>query len=207
MMCLVGCLLGCKQRGLDADAVSIAALAIKQAQLDARIAAIEPNPVVEEEGQGTELRQLPPDYVRVGIRAASGPDFGDAVVMIDEKGARLVPIYIGGTEALSIRLRLEERRFQRPLTHDLLDSMLEQVGAKLVRVQVDDLDGDVFIGTVILEKDGRLIALDSRPSDAIALALGNGAPIFASRRLLDRAGLEIDELPGSAPSRHEPIAL
>jgi bifunctional DNase/RNase len=114
---------------------------------------------------------------------------GDAVVLGDEGRHTMLPIVVGGTEALSIRLRWERRRYERPLTHDLLDSALEELGASIVRVEIDDLVDDTFLATLVLRHDGRYARLDARPSDAIALALGAGAPIYVSRKVLARAGV------------------
>jgi hypothetical protein len=139
---------------------------------------------------------------------------GDAVLLVDGGNSVVVPIFVGGTEALSIRLRLDKQKYQRPLTHDLLDSMLGRLGGELQKVHVDDIKGNVFVGTVFLRQrpDGKTMEVDARPSDAIALALGNSVPIFVSRRVIDATGMKKEDLkrgdgfvlPGK-PS--EPMAL
>lgn len=133
--------------------------------------------------------KLPPDAVEVTVLGVGPTGDGDAVLLGDEGRHTVLPILIGGTEALSIRLRYERRRYERPLTHDLLDEALKELGADVVRVEIDDLVDDTFLATLVLRHDGRYSRLDSRPSDAIALALGANAPIYVSRKVLARAGM------------------
>jgi bifunctional DNase/RNase len=131
----------------------------------------------------------------------------DRVVALGDRGALLLvdlasnlalPIFIGGTEAISIDGRLRGDTPNRPLTHDLLDHALGALHASLVKVQVDELrqtdDGGVFIGSIFVRANGRIIKLDARPSDAIALAIGNHAPIYVARSVLAQAGVAWDEL-------------
>jgi bifunctional DNase/RNase len=150
--------------------------------------------------------EAPSGYVRMVPIARSG-SFGDAVLLVDDERQVVVPIYIGGTEALSIQLRLAGRPFTRPLTHDLFDAFAERVGAKMLRAQVDRLEDRVFIGSVVLQRGQELILLDARPSDAIALAIGNGVAIFVSRAVVDSAGIRSDELDDEPPPTTDPIAL
>ena len=119
---------------------------------------------------------------------------GGAVLLVDEADQIAVPIFIGGTEANSIQLRLRGEHFVRPLTHDLLDEMLRRLNAKLAKVQVDDLRDNTFIGSVTLVAAGKVQHFDARPSDAIALAVGNHVPIYVKRTVLDRAGVKLDQL-------------
>jgi hypothetical protein len=152
--------------------------------------------------------QPPPGYVEMMAQARSGPSFGNAVLLLEPNEEIVVPIFIGGTEALSIQLRLEKRRFSRPLTHDLLDQMLSKLGAKMLRAQVDALEDSVYIGTVVLKQGAQVLSFDARPSDAIALAVGNAVPIFVSRKLLDEAGIRADQLDDERPQKAaNPVAL
>lgn len=148
--------------------------------------------------------------------AAAGP--GSAVLLVDSAKERILPIFVGGTEALSIQLRLDRTRYQRPLTHDLLDSIVEKLGGDLVKVHVDELRGSIYIGTVFVRQGDRVIEVDARPSDAIALALGHGAPIFVAVKVLDAGGLRRGDLEEDAsgedrgqlrlpPAPSEPMAL
>jgi uncharacterized protein len=126
----------------------------------------------------------PPDYIAMHASAVVATREGEVVLLLDESETVALPIFIGGSEATSIRWRLEKRRYERPLTHDLLDALLREVGARLEKVQVDDLKSSTFIGSIFVRVGGRVIELDARPSDAIALAIGSRAPIFVACRVL-----------------------
>ena len=130
------------------------------------------------------------DVKRVEVRdVVQGP--GDAYVIVlrtTEPPERDVEIWIGPNEALAIRLRVARQRPPRPLTHDLLEAVVDRLGGKVVRVHVEDVRDATFLGRVYLEAGGRTHAIDARPSDSIALALGAGAPIFVARSVIERAG-------------------
>ncbi|MBI3073412.1 MAG: bifunctional nuclease family protein [Deltaproteobacteria bacterium] len=115
---------------------------------------------------------------------------GHHVVLLREKnGTKVLPVWVGPSEALAISLRLAKRAAPRPLTHDLLERMLGVLQASVVRVQIEDLKKDTFLGRVFLKHGKETLNLDARPSDSIALALGAAAPIFVHRRVMERAGL------------------
>jgi bifunctional DNase/RNase len=140
----------------------------------------------------------PKDYVEmIPLRVEPTPN-GAALLLGDEAGSVIVPVFIGGTEAMSIQLRLEKQRHERPLTHDLFDAAVHELGAELWKVQVDALHHTTFIGRVFLRKGDRIIDLDARPSDAIALALGNRVPIYVAQRVIDSAGVRRDDARGDA---------
>jgi hypothetical protein len=103
---------------------------------------------------------------------------------------------------MAIQLRLERRRFERPLTHDLLDTMIRELGGEVVKVHVDDLKSNTFVATLFIKKGERTLQIDARPSDSIALAVGNRVPVFVSRRVLERAGQ--DATPPETPAKEEP---
>lgn len=112
------------------------------------------------------------------------------VLLEDALGARRLPIWIGDLEAQAIDLRLKKQKYPRPLTHDLLDSMLAAAGARIERVDVVDLRDDVFYGRVTLrDARGATHAIDARPSDCIALAVGAGLPVFVAPRVLAAAAI------------------
>ncbi len=119
------------------------------------------------------------------------------IVVLRAKGAdRCLPIWIGSAEANSIALKLEGKDVPRPLTHDLMDSMISDLGAKVTQVIVSELREDTFIARVVLQRNGTTIERDSRPSDAIALAVRCGAPIFAEEDVLERAGVAVNPATG-----------
>ncbi|MGH2461356.1 MAG: bifunctional nuclease family protein [Chloroflexota bacterium] len=115
------------------------------------------------------------------------------VVVLKEKGTeRYLPIWIGNTEADAIVIQLQNVPVPRPQTHDLLKSVISELGAKVIRVVVNDLSDDVFYARVNIDVGGKQVEIDSRPSDAIALAVRVQAPIFAEETVLDKAAVAID---------------
>lgn len=115
------------------------------------------------------------------------------VVVLKEKSSdRYLPIWIGNNEADAIVIQLQNVKVPRPQTHDLLTSVIAQLGAKVTNILVNDLSDDVFYARIILDYDGRHLEIDSRPSDAIALAVRVKAPIFVEDTVLEKAGITID---------------
>lgn len=141
----------------------------------------------------------PAGYVEMTVLDVKGTADGDAVLLVNPTRSVVVPIMVGGTEAMSIQLRHSKQRFQRPLTHDLLDSIMHELGGSLVKVQIDDIREGTFLGTVFVRKGSRVVSIDARPSDAIALAIGNQVPIFMAQRVIDEAGLHKDASPNGSP--------
>ena len=119
------------------------------------------------------------------------------VVILKEKEAdRYLPIWIGPAEADAIAVRLQDVTVARPLTHDLLRSMLDALGGAVQYIVVNDLANDTFFARIIMEANGRSLEIDSRPSDAIALAVRVQVPIFAEESVLEKAGVRLDEATG-----------
>ncbi len=108
------------------------------------------------------------------------------VVLKDIASDLVLPIWVGVFEANAIALELEKTAMPRPMTHDLLRNVARSLGASVTRVVVSDLKDDTFLATVWMEQDGEAIAVDARPSDAIALALRADCPIYVSKRVLGR---------------------
>jgi uncharacterized protein len=119
---------------------------------------------------------------------------GGAVLLLDESSNRIVPIFIGGTEAASIQLRMRGEPPQRPLTHDLLDTIVKKLHASIVKVQVDELRDGTYIGSVFVRSGRRIYRIDARPSDAMALAIGNKVPIYVAKKVIEEAGVPRDEI-------------
>lgn len=116
------------------------------------------------------------------------------VVILREKDTdRYLPIWIGPAEADAIAVRLQDVAVARPLTHDLLRNLIEQLGGRVAYIVVNDLSNDTFFARIILDVNGETVEIDSRPSDAIALAVRVDAPIYAEDSVLDRAGVMLDE--------------
>jgi bifunctional DNase/RNase len=109
-----------------------------------------------------------------------------------------VPIWIGLSEASAIATELEKIALERPMTHDLLKNIIGEVGVRVDRVEVHDFKDDIFYATIyLIGADGKEIEVDSRPSDALALALRCGARICVARKVIDRAN-RIDKRPDVA---------
>lgn len=116
------------------------------------------------------------------------------VVILREKDSdRYLPIWIGPAEADAIAVRLQEVSVARPLTHDLLRAVIDALGASISHIVVNELTNDTFFAKIYLEADGRLMEIDSRPSDAIALAVRAQVPIYAEESVLDKAGVRLDQ--------------
>ena len=110
------------------------------------------------------------------------------VVLKDEATGRTLPIWVGLFEANAITMGIEHTWTPRPMTHDLIKNIIEGMNASVRRITVNDLRANTFYAIISLEADGRAMEIDSRPSDAIALALRVKAPIFVAEKVLDSAG-------------------
>jgi uncharacterized protein len=119
------------------------------------------------------------------------------VVILKEKASdRYLPIWIGPAEADAIAVKLQGVSVPRPLTHDLLSSVIDTLGAIVNSIVVNDLKNDTFFAKLVLDVDGKPVEVDSRPSDALALAVRTGVPIFAEESVLDKAGILLDSETG-----------
>ena len=105
------------------------------------------------------------------------------VVLNDLAGEIVLPIWVGLFEANAIALEIEKATTPRPMTHDLLRNVIDGLNARVTRVVVGDLRDDTFHATIWMDQDGEVVALDARPSDAIALALRSDCPIFVSQQV------------------------
>jgi bifunctional DNase/RNase len=111
------------------------------------------------------------------------------VVLRETNAERYLSIYIGPYEAEAITIALQEIEVARPQTHDLLKSVLNTLGARLVRVEVVTLREDVYYGNLVVESGGRILNIDSRPSDALALAVRAHVSVFVAREVMEAAGV------------------
>ena len=119
-----------------------------------------------------------------------------AVILKDLQGDRYLPIWIGAAEADAITIRLQGISVSRPLTPDLLRDFILKLGARVSHVLVTELREDTFYARIMVEDDGRELEVDSRPSDAIALAVRLEVPIYVNEEVMDRAAIlpERDDL-------------
>ena len=119
------------------------------------------------------------------------------VVILKERDAdRYLPIWIGPAEADAIAVKLQDVSVPRPLTHDLLSSVITTLGGGVNHIVVSDLENDTFFAKVIIQVNGQTSEVDCRPSDAIALAVRAEAPIFVEESVLEKAGIVLDEETG-----------
>ena len=114
------------------------------------------------------------------------------VLLKTAEGNKFLPIWIGHPEAAAILMKLQSQAPPRPMTHDLLSDVLDQLGAQIIRITVTELRENTFYAQITLQQDGSEIEVDSRPSDAIALAIRAEAPIFAADRVIEESAIEFE---------------
>ena len=126
--------------------------------------------------------------VKINGLAVDAQAKSHVVILKEKEGERVLPIWIGPAEAQAIARELAGQRFPRPLTHDLLATIVEGLKARVTRVVISDLRENTFYAHLVIEKDGEVVAIDARPSDSIAVALRCGAEVFVNEKLLNEPG-------------------
>lgn len=125
------------------------------------------------------------------------------VVLKEADTDRYLPIWIGPFEADAITIQLQDVQVARPLTHDLLKSMIDEMGATVSHVMVNELKNDTFFARIVMDINGESIEIDARPSDAIALAVRVNVPVFVSDEVMEMASIvpeaDLDELDDDEP--------
>lgn len=142
-------------------------------------------------------------------------NMGFVILLKGQEDKRTLPIFIGTVEAQSIALFVSKVKMPRPLTHDLLKNVLENLKCRVERIEVCDLREGTYIAKLVLVHNGTEIEVDSRPSDAIALALRVSAPIYVDEKVMDEAGREfieteestLEEVPQYAEAEEETTTL
>jgi len=114
------------------------------------------------------------------------------VLLKTADGNKFLPIWIGHPEAAAILMKLQGASTPRPMTHDLVTDMLGELGAEVVRITVTELKENTFYASITVQQNGSEIEIDSRPSDAIALAVRADAPIFAAERVIEESAIEFE---------------
>jgi uncharacterized protein len=115
------------------------------------------------------------------------------VLLKTADGNKFLPIWIGHPEAAAILMKLQGASTPRPMTHDLVTDMLEQLGAQVTRIAVTELRENTFYAQITVQLNGSEVEIDSRPSDAIALAIRAEAPIFAAERVIEESAIEFED--------------
>lgn len=136
------------------------------------------------------------DYIQVDIIGLStSPSSGGAYALVlgEVEGSRRLPIIIGAFEAQAIALELEKIQPPRPMTHDLIRDLFDASGAEVTDVVIDELREGTFFAKIRYVMGGEESQLDSRPSDAVAVAVRVGSPIFVSAEVLEEAGIPTEE--------------
>lgn len=128
------------------------------------------------------------DLARIIIKELSDQQY---IYLREHGGTREFPIVIGDHEALAIDRRLKGQKRARPMTHDLLADIIEQLGADLEKIVINDLKDHTFYAKLVVRQGGALMEIDSRPSDAIALGVASDTPIFVSEHVLREACGEV----------------
>lgn len=134
------------------------------------------------------------NLVEAEIWTVAKTDQGNAVLVKPVDGDKAVPIFIGPLEAQNILLGLSEVDIPRPLTHDLLLSLLTTLGARLVRVDIHTLAEDTYYSNIVLEHAGRRYEIDARPSDSLALAVRADCPIYIDLDMVEESGVSLEQL-------------
>jgi bifunctional DNase/RNase len=114
------------------------------------------------------------------------------VLLKTADGNKFLPIWIGHAEAAAILMKLQGASTPRPMTHDLMADMLEQLDAEVTRITVTDLRDNTFYASITVQQNGSELEIDSRPSDAIAIAVRSDAPIFAAERVIEESAIEFE---------------
>ena len=132
----------------------------------------------------SEMVEVVIDSVRVSLMSPQR-----VVVLRQTDVERYLPIWVGPYEAESITVALQEVEISRPMTHDLLKNLFTLLNGKILRVEIVALKEDIFFGNIVAEADGKIINIDSRPSDAIALAVRAHVPVLVSVAVMEEAGI------------------
>ena len=114
------------------------------------------------------------------------------VLLKTAEGNKFLPIWIGHPEAAAILMKLQSATTPRPMTHDLVTDILTQLDAQVVRITVTELKENTFYASITVQQNGSEIEIDSRPSDAIALAIRTEAPIFAAEEVIEESAIEFE---------------
>lgn len=139
------------------------------------------------------MMQMEIDSIRVSLL-----NYQRVVILKQKGGDRYLPIWIGPAEADAIAVRLQEVAVPRPLTHDLLHNVLTELGGRVEQIIISGLDHDTFFAKIVVAVNGRTVAIDCRPSDALALAVRARVPIYAEDAVLEKAGVQLDKETGGA---------
>ena len=141
--------------------------------------------------EAEQMLEMVIDSIRVSLM-----NYQRVVILKERESDRYLPIWIGPAEADAIAVKLQAISVPRPLTHDLLGSIIDTLGAAVSHILVSGLESDTFYARIIVNVDGKSVDIDSRPSDAIALAVRAQVPIYAEETVMEKAGVLLDKETG-----------
>jgi bifunctional DNase/RNase len=146
------------------------------------------------------VSQTDKNFVRVTVHGMARDARENPVVLLkSSESDEVLPIWIGHSEGLAIELTMKGQKFERPLTHDLLRTVVESLGAVVAKVAVTELRSNTFFAKVYLQRGHDVIVMDARPSDSVALALKCDAPIYVARDVFFSHKRSVDQDPGTGP--------
>jgi len=131
----------------------------------------------------------PNGFVAFHVAGVVGGEDTNVLLLTNDEEDQLVPITVNKSAALSIALRNQRKRFERPLTHDLLDSLVGLLGGEIVQVRIDEIIDGAYTASVDVKHKRRVHTLDARASDAVALALGRQLPVFVANSVLEATAM------------------
>ena len=140
-------------------------------------------------------RDFENDFQRVrigGVFMASSPEGASHIVFLENDENKVIPIYIGAAEAFSIQTALEKIPYPRPLTHDLLLSIVEGLKMEVLKVVIDDLNGGIFFARILIRSNGEEHEFDARPSDSLAIAARCEVPVYVANEVIETASVDKD---------------
>lgn len=137
----------------------------------------------------SDMVEVQIDSIRVSLMSQQR-----IVILRERSTERYLPIWIGVYEAEAITIALQEVAVARPLTHDLIKNILKEFHARVIRVEVVSMREDTYFGNIVVELNGQMLNIDSRPSDALAIAVRSHVPIFVARSVMNSVGIipEVD---------------
>jgi len=142
----------------------------------------------------------------IGLSYSQTQSGAYALVLAEKIVARRLPIIIGGFEAQSIAIELENMKPSRPLTHDLFKSFVESFDVTISEVLIYNLVEGVFYAKIVCQKDGEVVEIDARTSDAIAVGIRAGCPVYTFEHILSSAGIQLeDEIEAEGPGQEEVV--
>jgi bifunctional DNase/RNase len=142
------------------------------------------------------------EFLRVAVGGLVKDQRNNPVVLLKlEEGDEVLPIWIGHSEALAIELQMRGNSFERPLTHDLMKTAIDSLGASVTKVTITELRDNTFFAKLYLQRDSEIYAIDARPSDSIALALKTSAEIYVSKEVFKnhKRLMQSNQLPSDNP--------